>query len=145
MTEEVYHIEDHIYQDLIDVVFTDDINQSIREQCKVKNISTKDLIGGDMSACVCCIDRKNKTTGQRVYGTWALFDVNKTTPDIIVHECVHLARTLAHKRGLWFTEETEEAYAYLIQWLFNKINGYYNDYKNSLVASTEKPKKKKKV
>lgn len=41
---------------------------------------------------------------------------------VIVHECVHLADRILHRRGLKLCPETEEAYTYLVQFLFKEIS-----------------------
>jgi hypothetical protein len=129
MTEEVYYIDgDHAFQDAVNVIFTDDIDESIKQQCSRLKIDTDNLVGGiPSSACVCFVD-KISTSGKKILATWALFDVNKINDGVIVHECIHLSFYMLDRRGLKHVEETDEAYAYTTQWLFNKIKGFHKEY-----------------
>lgn len=40
----------------------------------------------------------------------------------LVHECLHATSKVLRERGIDLTEETEEAYTYYIQWLFNALS-----------------------
>ena len=129
MVEDVYYIDsDHVYQDMVSVVFTDDIDESIKDQCARLKISDKKLLGNNTAAaCVCYVNEVSKA-GKKVSATWALFDVRKINNGIIVHECVHLAFQMLNDRGLKHKSSTDEAYAYLTQWLYNKISGFHKRY-----------------
>ena len=39
----------------------------------------------------------------------------------IIHECFHAAHWILNDRGLWLTDSSEEAYAYLQMWLYQQI------------------------
>jgi hypothetical protein len=41
--------------------------------------------------------------------------------DLLVHEVFHVAHFVLDQKGLSLTNDSEEAYAYLIQWMFEKI------------------------
>lgn len=40
---------------------------------------------------------------------------------IITHECFHAVSAILRKRGIKLTEESEEVYAYYLEWLFKRI------------------------
>lgn len=40
----------------------------------------------------------------------------------LVHECLHATSAVLRDRGIELTAETEEAYAYYLQWLFNSLH-----------------------
>lgn len=46
--------------------------------------------------------------------------LKKMDKPTLLHECVHAANFLLMDRGIPHTEDTEEIYAYLITWLYNK-------------------------
>lgn len=139
MTEEVYYIDkDHIFQDFVSVVFTDNIDESVTGQFKRLGLTLADKFkdGDTGAACVWTINELNKSN-KRVYATWMLFDVNKINPGIIVHESVHLCLELLLKRGIKHKPSTDEVYAYTTQWVFNKVSVFYADY-----LKKNKPQKK---
>lgn len=39
----------------------------------------------------------------------------------LAHECFHVAHSILQDRGMKLSDDSEEAYAYLIQFLFNKM------------------------
>jgi hypothetical protein len=54
----------------------------------------------------------------------------------LAHECMHLTSQMLRKRGIPLSDDSEEAYAYYLQWLFNVCG---------LAAVKSKKKSKKKV
>ena len=60
------------------------------------------------------------------------------THGVIAHEIYHLVKLILNHRGVKYCEESEEAYAYLIDWLTDEIY----DYRDSLLKKLAKEKKK---
>lgn len=122
LIEEVFYIKDHVYQDTVSVIFTDNLNKAIKQQCKMRGFSPKRyLVDDDTGAVVEYVKEKNYTA------SWVLFDINKYKESTVVHECLHLAHHLLEPRGLKLKDSTSEAYAYLIEFLFTKITGFYEE------------------
>ena len=48
-------------------------------------------------------------------------DSKYVTNPIVAHECLHVTYHILGRQGLWLTDSSEEAYAYLIQHLIAKI------------------------
>jgi hypothetical protein len=48
-------------------------------------------------------------------------NAEKPNMEIIAHEAFHAAHWILQKQGLWLTDSSEEAYAYLIQFIVKKI------------------------
>lgn len=48
---------------------------------------------------------------------------------LVAHECFHAVHTLLKSREIPLIEETEELYAYSIEWLFNQIVANLKTYK----------------
>jgi len=59
------------------------------------------------------------TKGNTSIGVIWLAD--KTRLDWLAHECAHAAFWLLRSRGLWCEHASEEAYTYLIEYLFREI------------------------
>lgn len=53
-----------------------------------------------------------------------VFFSKRPKPHIVVHECVHLANKVLFRRGLPLVPESEEAYTYLVQYLFKEITSF---------------------
>lgn len=123
--EEVFIIKNHIWEDTINVIFTDDIKISIKEQCERLNFSPKRYIKGlkHTDAVVCNVKEETYR------GTWVLFNFKHCNEGIIVHECSHVTFGLLDKRGIYLGERTQEVFAYTEQWLFNQINSFYQELK----------------
>lgn len=49
------------------------------------------------------------------------FPKRAPTPDIVAHECLHLTHWLLKEKGLRLTDDSEEAYTYLLQWFVKEI------------------------
>jgi hypothetical protein len=45
----------------------------------------------------------------------------KVPMSIIAHECLHAVHYILMKKGLWLTDSSEEAYAYLLQFIMKNI------------------------
>lgn len=60
------------------------------------------------------------------------------TPGVIAHEIFHLCVMVLEKRGVRFSDSSEEAYAHLIDWLTDKIYSYHK----IMLKKTAKKKKK---
>lgn len=74
------------------------------------------------------IERTYANTGSCYYSYEDLhfvFFLNKPKDvesfSVIVHECVHVANRILYRRGLHLTPDSEEAYTYLVQFLFKEI------------------------
>jgi hypothetical protein len=126
MMEEVLIITDHVWEDTINVVFTDDIKRSITEQCGRLNIPSKRYTKGlkHTDGVVCNVKEKNYR------GTWVLFNFKHCNEGIILHECNHVTFGLLDKRKIYLNERTQEVYVYTQQWLFNQINKFYKHLKS---------------
>ena len=48
---------------------------------------------------------------------------DKKRLDFLAHECMHATHYILANRGLWLTDSSEEAYAYLMQWIVSNILG----------------------
>lgn len=125
MIEQSYNFIANPYEDNINVIFTDDIKRSITDQCKRLKINPKPYLPIGAGAVVCQVKEKNYR------GTWCLFDVNKYNPGIVVHETVHLSYNILNPRGLKLNNHTEEAFAYLQQFIFNQITDFYDHFINN--------------
>ena len=61
------------------------------------------------------------------------------TAGVIAHECLHLARMILRNRDIPFSDDTEEVYAYLLDYLVEEITEMVKSVKRS---RREKNKKK---
>lgn len=52
--------------------------------------------------------------------------VHELTPYLLYHETYHLAGDILYNRGIPYTYSSEEAYAYLGGWLFEKVSKKLN-------------------
>lgn len=73
------------------------------------NDTPKDMIDGHMSVF------------QNPKGTIQVIWTNKKSPDLVAHEVMHAVSYSLRHKGLPLTEDTEEAYCYLFQFLMNEI------------------------
>jgi len=55
-----------------------------------------------------------------IYVLWQHKDCSSDL-SILVHEVFHTAYGILQNKGLWLTDSSEEAYAYLIQYIFKEI------------------------
>jgi len=126
--EEVFVISGHIFQDVISIIFTSNINDSITWQCKHKKISPAKFIADKdkINAIVCYVDDGD------LQETWVLFDINKINTGIIVHEVTHVVHDILSKRDIKLSHKTEEVFAYTNEWFFNKINDFWTELKANL-------------
>lgn len=65
------------------------------------------------------------------------FDVKDGT---LAHEIYHLANMIMHYRGVRFCDASEEAFAYLIDWLTEKIMPYRKDLEMRLAKEKKRRK-----
>ena len=123
--EEVFVITDHIFEDAISVIFTDNINESVEWQCKHWGINPVKYIikDGESHAAVFYVKEPE------LRATWVIFDINNIDTGIIVHEIFHLVQDLLYKRDIKLSRATGEVFAYTNQWFFNKINNFWNEVK----------------
>jgi hypothetical protein len=49
---------------------------------------------------------------------------DKSDPGTLAHECLHAAKWMLERKRISFSGDTEEIYAYCVQYLFNKISSY---------------------
>lgn len=54
-------------------------------------------------------------------GNIFLFVTEDVAIDILVHECVHIASRVFEATGSYINEETEELYAYLLEYIFREV------------------------
>lgn len=64
---------------------------------------------------------------------------DETHSMMISHECFHLTHSTLDRAGLFLSHQSEEAYAYLLQWFIEQVYDCYKDYDNKY----EEEKKKK--
>jgi hypothetical protein len=48
-------------------------------------------------------------------------EISKYTIGILGHEALHAVHWILQKRGIWLTDSSEEVYAYLIQFIVDKL------------------------
>jgi hypothetical protein len=110
-------IEDHFYQVRIHVAHRETV-ESIKKYVKRINklYDTESLyqnfIEAGAAAFVTWIDAQNIMIG---------FLEEKAYPPIVVHEIFHLVFEILQRKGFVLTNESQEAYAYYMQFLFKKI------------------------
>lgn len=122
--EEIYIINDHIFEDIISVIFTDDINETIKHNAKVNNFEPGKYLVDHADAV--CLDIEEPG-----FNSLALiFDIAKINAGRIVHETNHLTYNMLDKRDMPLNDETMEVYAYTQTWLFNKVHNFWIDFKN---------------
>lgn len=56
------------------------------------------------------------------------FNYNKITHGTIAHECFHATCRILKMKGIFYSEDTEEAYAYLLDFLVVKVTEILKDY-----------------
>jgi hypothetical protein len=56
------------------------------------------------------------------------FNVNKISYGTIAHECFHATHAILKRKGIIYSDETEEAYAYLLDFLVTKTIGILKEY-----------------
>jgi len=62
-----------------------------------------------------------KKSGIPVGVIWLKKQVKKCD---IAHECMHAVHWILLDKGIWLTDSSEEIYAYMIGYIFKKIEGY---------------------
>lgn len=60
---------------------------------------------------------------------------SKITPNLVAHECFHVASNFCSHAGIKLVEESEEVYAYLLDYI---IYEFYTKLKNAGVSRTRK-------
>lgn len=55
-------------------------------------------------------------------GVVVVFNKNKITSQVIVHECVHIVNFIFAKKGIDLDIHNDEPQAYLMDYIFGKIN-----------------------
>ena len=56
------------------------------------------------------------------------FNKNKISNGTIAHECLHATFRILQRKGIMYSEETEEAYAYMIDFLVSKVTIILKEY-----------------
>ena len=123
--ENVLVISDHIFAEAVNVVFTDNINESIKLQSEYHKIDPKPYLTSPNTSGVVC-----HVYEQDYRATWVLFDINKVDEGVIVHEVIHIVFNILTIREINHVLETDEVFAYTTQWFFNKIFDFWNEITN---------------
>jgi hypothetical protein len=68
----------------------------------------------------------NETLESKVYGGYLIgfnikYEHREITNGVIGHEVLHAAHALLKDRGLKLTDDSDEAYAYLVEWMTDKV------------------------
>lgn len=104
------NLEIPIYKTVLNVLVADSVKQAMKWM-RVYDEYPKEF--DDSNACF-HISKK---------GHWILaFRQDKLTPGTIAHECFHAVCGIMRSKGVYFCEESEEAYAYLLDYLISEIN-----------------------
>src|SRR5688572_18955590 len=113
----------------ITVVFTDNFAGFIKRNIPEHANSEED---NDYAGLYLC------TKDQREY---LLFDLTQfKEEDTIVHEAFHATASALMANGIWLTKDNEETYAYTLEYMFSKINGYWKKVKEKINGDTSKNK-----
>ena len=77
---------------------------------------------------VCAVDFGNISSNARVKCTsnphdkiLVMLDLSKINNGVVVHEAVHVAIFITERLGIEFDANTHEHFAYLVEFIFNKI------------------------
>lgn len=63
------------------------------------------------------------------HNSWFMaFNASKISYGTIAHECYHATCRILKRKGIFYSEETEEAYAYLLDYLVTKTIEHLKDY-----------------
>ena len=121
--EEHYSFRSDIWEDLISVIFTDDIDTSIKDQCEFQGFKAEPYLFGNKSinGCVIDLDEPNYRA------TWVMFKIGYCDESTIVHEIVHLVRRQLEGKGLKHNKHTTEVFAYTTAFYYKKIMSIYKD------------------
>jgi hypothetical protein len=125
--EKILIISDHIWEDVINVILTDDINATIKHNAEVNNFNPDKYLTDHADAV--CLDIEEPG-----FNSCALiFDISKINVGRIVHETNHLTYNILDKRDVPLNDETMEVYAYTQTWLFNKVYDFWVEFEKNKV------------
>jgi|SRR6478736_3114759 len=102
--------------DVYNVVFTNDIQSTVRYQCDRCKIPSKKFLPGNN--CLGCFINTGDKYGRRM---WILLDIEKVSERVIVHECFHAIYYLLDTKGVKLKPSSEETFAYLLDSLYTRV------------------------
>lgn len=122
MNEICYQISTEIWEDTINLIFTDDIEQSIINQAALQQFDPSPyLFGGkQLYGAVLIIEEPNYRAN------WMLFNYD-AKEHTVVHEIEHFVFHLLNSKGLKHNKKTTEAYAYTFAYIYKKVMGIYRE------------------
>jgi hypothetical protein len=105
------HIE--VYHTWLNIYVGDTVYDCLFHAGLLRNTTEKTWATTDALFWVC--SKKN---------AWFIaFNKGKINPGTIAHECFHATCRILKQKGILYTEDTEEAYAYLLDYLVTTVTG----------------------
>jgi len=72
-----------------------------------------------------------------------MLDLRKISTGVIVHEAVHIAIFISERLGIHFDADTHEHFAYLVEYIFNKIFEIAEKMRTKLIKRRSGKKRKR--
>jgi hypothetical protein len=114
MSHTEYTFDMAIYPDDIKIVFTTDYLSAVKKYASTHVVdSTDDELAG------CFVEDDAMTV---------IFKAEEVSDRLIAHEAVHIVSYVLGNRGTQLTDDTEETYAYTLEYIFDKIQGIWNNH-----------------
>lgn len=120
------HIEIPVFKEKFSLVFAKGGPYQAIKKLKLLHNYANTFHDGDVKEATNDLQNSNATV---IYGLDNMtimilpFDVSR---GVIAHEIFHLAKLVMDKRGVTFSNSSEEAYAHLIDWLTDEIYKYWD-------------------
>jgi len=133
------HFQTPVFKDKVNLVFCKDVYTAIVELEELEAFAKSFMDGNvvdtidflkDSNAGVFCYNNMN----------FIILPYNATR-GVIAHEIFHLAVKILNRRGLKFSDDSEEAYAHLIDWLTEEIYSHHDSLKKKQAKYRKKNRK----
>ncbi len=113
-------IDTGIWGDRMTVIFTEDVHATINARFKKYKLNERHEGKSSAALFYNLIETPNaKEAG------WLVFEIGEMESGLIAHECSHATNSLLKYKGLVFSEDSEEAYTYTMQYLIKQVEAVY--------------------
>ena len=122
--EEHFQIHSEIWEDTLNVIFTEDIDLSIRTQCEIQGFDHKPYMseGKVIDGCVLTVEEPNYRS------IWFLLKIG-CVESTVVHELEHFVFRLLDSKGICHNYHTTEVFAYTFAFYYKEIMKIYAKFK----------------
>lgn len=112
-----YSVDMGPFEDKVGVVFTRDIKKSLEQRLKRYKINESSDQGESSEALFYSCRGVEKTKVEM----WLFYNVMSISPGMAGHETLHATCNILRHRSINLSEETEEVYTYVQQFLTDKV------------------------